>query len=447
MINKKNLKIILNIVLIVSIMVLLAFIYSRKLSNEEIVKKDILEDLYNDVVPYEFAYLNLYTIYGNHLNVNGVLNNKDNLEVKNMKIILKDYEEKSIEYDLNYDFNDNKYNFYLSKNINEGIDLEKIENGKYFVLLKVEYSLNDELIDKIYTIKNNSDYSQNEYHTMTKNMENKKIEIFFREYNKDNKNLNYMQIKVLSENLPENVYDIVIDPGHGGKDPGAMYDGKRESDLTLEYSILLKQKLEEIGYKVKLTRTKDEYVESYGKNARATTPYETKAKLVLSIHLNSTEKINPQGGVEIYASNDANLDFAKSFADNIVNYTGTGYSPNNISKALDGVYVRTYTEEEIKEAIEYANELEYTPYETLSVKTPYLFMIRETGGIMTHAYVDGRNKYIDSNPYYNSNQSAEAYLLELGFINSENDINNLLKNKNLYINAIVDSIKNHYINY
>lgn len=447
MINKKNLKIILNIVLIVSIMVLLAFIYSRKLSNEEIVKKDILEDLYNDVVPYEFAYLNLYTIYGNHLNVNGVLDNKDNLEVKNMKIILKDYEEKSIEYDLNYDFNDNKYNFYLSKNINEGIDLEKIENGKYFVLLKVEYSLNDELIDKIYTIKNNSDYSQNEYHTMTKNMENKKIEIFFREYNKDNKNLNYMQIKVLSENLPENVYDIVIDPGHGGKDPGAMYDGKRESDLTLEYSILLKQKLEEIGYKVKLTRTKDEYVESYGKNARATTPYETKAKLVLSIHLNSTEKINPQGGVEIYASNDANLDFAKSFADNIVNYTGTGYSPNNISKALDGVYVRTYTEEEIKEAIEYANELEYTPYETLSVKTPYLFMIRETGGIMTHAYVDGRNKYIDSNPYYNSNQSAEAYLLELGFINSENDINNLLKNKNLYINAIVDSIKNHYINY
>ena len=447
MINKKNLKIILNIVLIVSIMVLLAFIYSRKLSNEEIVKKDILEDLYNDVVPDEFAYLNLYTIYGNHLNVNGVLDNKDNLEVKNMKIILKDYEEKSIEYDLNYDFNDNKYNFYLSKNINEGIDLEKIENGKYFVLLKVEYSLNDELIDKIYTIKNNSDYSQNEYHTMTKNMENKKIEIFFREYNKDNKNLNYMQIKVLSENLPENVYDIVIDPGHGGKDPGAMYDGKRESDLTLEYSILLKQKLEEIGYKVKLTRTKDEYVESYGKNARATTPYETKAKLVLSIHLNSTEKINPQGGVEIYASNDANLDFAKSFADNIVNYTGTGYSPNNISKALDGVYVRTYTEEEIKEAIEYANELEYTPYETLSVKTPYLFMIRETGGIMTHAYVDGRNKYIDSNPYYNSNQSAEAYLLELGFINSENDINNLLKNKNLYINAIVDSIKNHYINY
>ena len=89
MINKKNLKIILNIVLIVSIMVLLAFIYSRKLSNEEIVKKDILEDLYNDVVPYEFAYLNLYTIYGNHLNVNGVLNNKDNLEVKNMKIMKK----------------------------------------------------------------------------------------------------------------------------------------------------------------------------------------------------------------------------------------------------------------------------------------------------------------------------------------------------------------------
>ena len=71
-------------------------------------------------------------------------------------------------------------------------------------------------------------------------------------------------------------------------------------------------------------------------------------------------------------------------------------------------------------------------------------MIRETGGIMTHAYVDGRNKNIGDNPYYNSNISAEAYLLELGFINSENDLENLKKNKEAYISAIVKTIVDNY---
>ena len=223
-----------------------------------------------------------------------------------------------------------------------------------------------------------------------------------------------------------------------------MYDGKEEADITLDYSIKLKEKLETLGYKVKLTREKDEYIDSYGEHGRATTGYEVKAKLVLSIHLNSTVIENPQGGVEIYASNNTNLDLAKSFADNIVSYTGTGYSPNNIARVLDGVYVRTYTQQEVQEAIEYAEDLGYTPYESLSTQTPYLFMIRETGGIMTHAYIDGRNKTLDNNPYIDSNIAPEAYLLEIGFINSQNDINNLLKNQESYINAIVNSIVSNY---
>ena len=40
-------------------------------------------------------------------------------------------------------------------------------------------------------------------------------------------------------------------------------------------------------------------------------------------------------------------------------------------------------------------------------------MLRETGGIVTGAYVDGRNKEFGKNKYYNSNIGVEAYLLEL----------------------------------
>ena len=68
-------------------------------------------------------------------------------------------------------------------------------------------------------------------------------------------------------------------------------------------------------------------------------------------------------------------------------------------------------------------------------------MIRETGGIVTGAYVDGRDKDYGKNLYYDSNVGAESYLLELGYINYWGDLNNLLDNSNLYIDGIVNAFK------
>ena len=47
----------------------------------------------------------------------------------------------------------------------------------------------------------------------------------------------------------------------------------------------------------------------------------------------------------------------------------------------------------------------------MTTDTPYLYMLRETGGIATGAYVDGRNKSFGTNKYYNSNIGVEALLL------------------------------------
>ena len=117
---------------------------------------------------------------------------------------------------------------------------------------------------------------------------------------------------------------------------------------------------------------------------------------------------------------------------------------NGQNRVENGVYVWTYSEQDIEDAREYAQYMGYEMYENLTIQTPYLFMIRETGGIMTKAYVDGRNTSIGNNPYYNSNITAEAYLLELGFINSQADVNNLINNKEAYINAIADAIVSNY---
>lgn len=446
--KKKILYSLTKFIVVIFLMGILAVIYSSALKiqdDQKIVleQKKKIDSLF-EIVESNLAYLQLYTIYGNHLNFNGYILKEsiNNIEIKDINLVLKDTENNQIEFELKYDINDDKVLFYLAQNINEGLDLNKVQEGVFYSFIKINGASGEEEIQKLFSIKNISQYGEQNYYTVTKDKTNNKVELLFRQYEENS--LDYMQIIIEKSTLPSRIYDIVIDAGHGGKDGGASYNGNKESDFTLEYSNALKQKLEEQGYKVKLTRAKDEYIESYGKNGRAIVSYETEAKLVLSIHLNSSITPNGEGGVEIYAPNKANLEFAKMLADNIVSYASTNYSINSYARTLDGVYVRTYTDAEIQEAIEYANDLDYIPYETLSIDTPYLFMIRETGGIMTKAYVDGRNRYIDNNPYYNSNISAEAYLLELGFINCDKDVNNLIQNKEAYINAIVDSIVKNY---
>jgi N-acetylmuramoyl-L-alanine amidase len=52
---------------------------------------------------------------------------------------------------------------------------------------------------------------------------------------------------------------VIIDAGHGGKDPGAVVKGVREADVNLAVARLLRQELEDRGYKVLLTRETDVY--------------------------------------------------------------------------------------------------------------------------------------------------------------------------------------------
>ena len=77
----------------------------------------------------------------------------------------------------------------------------------------------------------------------------------------------------------------------------------------------------------------------------------------------------------------------------------------------------------------------------ISTKSNYLYMIRETGGYLTGAYVDDRNvSKVGVNPYYNSNIGNESYLLEIGYLSNSSDFNILLKNKDKLAKVIGDSI-------
>jgi len=112
-------------------------------------------------------------------------------------------------------------------------------------------------MSKKYAIKNTTEYKDIEYYTITKNDTNKKIDIKFNTHQTEEKNINYMAIEVKKAKLPKNVYDVVIDPGHGGSDNGAEAGGYREADLTLEYARKVKKELEGLGLKVRITRERN----------------------------------------------------------------------------------------------------------------------------------------------------------------------------------------------
>lgn len=92
---------------------------------------------------------------------------------------------------------------------------------------------------------------------------------------------------------------IVIDPGHGGPDPGAVGpSGLKEKDVTLAVSLLLADKLKKLGMQVQLTRKTDQGI-SLAKRVYLINSF--KARLFTSIHCNS--HTNPQAnGVEIWHS-------------------------------------------------------------------------------------------------------------------------------------------------
>jgi N-acetylmuramoyl-L-alanine amidase len=105
----------------------------------------------------------------------------------------------------------------------------------------------------------------------------------------------------LSQQLNLTVKTIVLDPGHGGKDPGAIgKNGLMEKDITLDVAKRLKKILvEKANKKVYLTREDDTYIRL---EQRPTIASGKKADLFISIHVNSNTKRSSRG-VETYILN------------------------------------------------------------------------------------------------------------------------------------------------
>lgn len=117
---------------------------------------------------------------------------------------------------------------------------------------------------------------------------------------------------------------IVLDPGHGGKDPGTSKSGAIEKEIVLKVATKVKQKLEAAGAKVYMTRAGDTYPTLQDRVDFAQNNY---AEVFVSIHVNSASS-ESASGTETYYSISGNVNekedyrLASAINSQIVNNAG-----------------------------------------------------------------------------------------------------------------------------
>ena len=106
-------------------------------------------------------------------------------------------------------------------------------------------------------------------------------------------------------------YKIMLDAGHGGEDPGAVYNGRQEKDDNLRLVMAVGNILEESGVDVLYTRTTDIYQTPFQKAQIAN---ESGADFFISIHRNSSPVNNQYSGVEtlVYDKSGIKLEMAEN---------------------------------------------------------------------------------------------------------------------------------------
>lgn len=128
---------------------------------------------------------------------------------------------------------------------------------------------------------------------------------------------NYLQIiKDDSEEVTPKNKIVVIDPGHGGKDPGAVNGSVQEKQINLAHGLKVKKYLEDLGYTVYMTRTTDTTCQAANNlgyddlNCRVVFAANKKADIFVSIHANAS--IPGVRGTETFYNETSNYDGNKN---------------------------------------------------------------------------------------------------------------------------------------
>lgn len=162
-------------------------------------------------------------------------------------------------------------------------------------------------------------------------------------------NLGSRAVTTLSESgTVDREHCIVIDPGHGGEDGGAVsHSGLCESAYNLEISLKLNDLMHLLGYNTKMTRTTDVSIYTEGESLsqkkasdlkeRVKLINETKGAVLLSIHQNHYPDSRYSGAQVFYAKTEGSEHLAKQLQSAFVSTLNTG--SNRQAKRSSGIYL------------------------------------------------------------------------------------------------------------
>jgi N-acetylmuramoyl-L-alanine amidase len=112
-------------------------------------------------------------------------------------------------------------------------------------------------------------------------------------------------------------YHFVIDPGHGGKDPGAVRSGVYEKTLTLDTAKKVAEQLHNKGASVTLTRMDDTFIPL---EERVQISNSTNTDAFVSLHYNAFEDQSVRGIHTFYYDGDENRKFADTIHKSLINH-------------------------------------------------------------------------------------------------------------------------------
>jgi len=209
-----------------------------------------------------------------------------------------------------------------------------------------------------------------------------------------------LRLEAVAE-LPEDVYDILIDPGHGGIDPGASGNGLVEAEQNLQAALYLEELFSAMGLKVALSRYDAEIPGAsweednpYASGARVDQVYRKQAKYLLSSHLNA----GGGSGFQLYSSVYTDTDWAGRVQAQLL-ASGWHGDENGLGWVEDALYKRSSSQRTL-------------------IPRDYYFIIRETGGYALSPYT---YRLFRIDRHAELAQGAEALLLEYMFLDNAGD--------------------------
>ena len=197
--------------------------------------------------------------------------------------------------------------------------------------------------------------------------------------------------------LPEEVFDLLIDAGHGGGDTGSTPGRRLEKNENLRASIYMAELFSSAGLKVALARDGDyapglpgrteDDIDPYVEEGRVYSVYSKQVKYYISNHLNGGNR----RGWQLYRSVQTDDGWQQAVSAAFIAY---GHKPNDDFHGFgrEGIYRR------------YSQDDEQTGRD-------YYFVLRETGGELTIPY-----KFAAAHPQMDLRQGAEGLLVEYVFL-------------------------------